>query len=174
AKDDDSIVEMTYDSLSRALTEKQGPNPFGAAAKTVTYTYDAESNLTKIDYPSGFDANRTYDDIGRLTEIEDGSSVSVQAMSYYGGGYRKSVLDHGNTTTTTFSYDGYRRPTEISHEDSNPTELAGFEYGWDKNDNPLYEAHSHNSGKGFVYSYDRSNRLTRALTEVADPAAEVA
>ncbi len=140
---------MPHDSLSRVPTEKQGPNPFGSAAKTVTHTYDAESNLTKMDYPHGdaevgFDVGRTYDDVGRLTEIDDGSSVSVQAMSYRGGGDRKSVLDHASTTA--HSYGGNRRPTAIRHEDSTPTEFAGLAYGWDRSDSPVCEAQSHGGG----------------------------
>ncbi len=33
AKDDDSTVQVTYDSRSRVLSEKQGANPLGAEAR---------------------------------------------------------------------------------------------------------------------------------------------
>jgi YD repeat-containing protein len=37
AADDDSIVQLTYDSLSRVLTEVQGANPLGTTGKTVVF-----------------------------------------------------------------------------------------------------------------------------------------
>jgi RHS repeat-associated protein len=43
-----------------------------------------------------------------------------------------------------------------------------------QNDNPLYETRSHQSGKGWVYGYDKANRLVTALDQCDDPAAEVA
>ena len=73
ASDDDSTVQLTYDSLSRVLSEVQGDNPLSGEAKTVGYTWDAEGNRTKIDYPSGFDANEARDDLGRISAITDGS-----------------------------------------------------------------------------------------------------
>ena len=48
AADDDSIVNLTYDSLSRVLTEQQGSNPLGSTGKTVTYAWNAEDEQTKI------------------------------------------------------------------------------------------------------------------------------
>ncbi len=174
AKDNDSIVQFTYDSLSRILTEVQGDNPLASSGKTTSYTYDAEGNRTKIDYPSGFDANEARDALGRISSITDGSSATVASFDLYGPGLRKKKTTFGNTTTANFSYDGFRRPTEIAHKTSTPTTFASFEYGWDKNDNPTYEARSHQSGKGDVYSYDRANRLINVKTDCDDPAAEVA
>ena len=173
ATDDDSTVEWTYDSLGRALTEKQGDNPFGTSAKTVTRTFDAEGRATQIDYPSGFESHRTFDDVHRLTAIEDKSSVSIADLDLHGGGGRRKQVSFGNSTTASYTYDGFRRPTDIVHEDSSSTELAGFEYGWDKNDNPTYEERSHQSDQGDVYAYDRANRLVTVLQDVDDPANEV-
>ncbi len=174
ASDDDSIVQFTYDSLGRVLTEIQGSNPLGATGKTVTYTVDAEGNQTEIDYPSGFEAHRTFDELNRLTLLEDSSSNDIASWTRYGAANRRDVLSYENGTTTTWGWDGFRRPTTITHEDSGSSEFAGFTYGWDKNDNPTFEARSHQSGKGDVYTYDRANRLTKVLQDVDDPANEVA
>lgn len=174
AKDNDSIVQFTYDSLSRVVTELQGSNPLGSTGKTVTNTWDAESNLTHIDYPSGFDVERTYGETAMLTEVEDGSSASIATFQHWGPHHRMKQMVLGNGTTANYGYDGFRRPTEILHKTSGSTEFAGFDYGYDANGNPRFEARSHQSGHGDVYTYDKANRLTRALTDVVDPAAEVA
>ncbi len=169
AKDDDSIVQYTYDSLGRVLTEKQGPNPLGTAGMTVTFTYDDGGNATKIAYPSGFEARRTFDEIGRVTAIDDKSDADVADFDLYGAGSRRKQVSFANGTTSTYTYDGFRRPTDIAHEDSGSTEFAGFEYGWDKNDNPTYEERSHQSDKGDAYDYDQANRLIEVLQDADDP-----
>lgn len=174
AADNDSIVNFTYDSLSRVLTEEQGSNPLGSTGKTSSYTWNAEGERTKITYPSGFEARETRDDLGRMIEIKDQSNVSVATFAIYGAGGRLQTLGSGNGMVGTWSYDGFRRPTDISHKTSSATERAGFEYGWDANDNPTYEERRHLSGHGEVYTYDKANRLTKVLRDVTDPSAEVA
>jgi RHS repeat-associated protein len=174
ATNDDSIVNFAYDTLSRVLTEQQGQNPLGTTGKTVSYTYDAESQRTQVSYPSSFAANESRDAIGCLMGVTDGSSATIASFDMYGAMMRTKKTTFGNGASANYTYDGFRRTTDISHQDSGHTEFAGFTYGWDKADNPLYEARSHQSGHGDVYSYDAANRLTRTLTDVADPAAEVA
>jgi RHS repeat-associated protein len=167
-------VQLTYDSLSRVLTEVQGSNPLGTTGKTVSYTWDAESNRTKIDYPSGFDANEARDALGRITAITDSSSNTVASFDLYGAGLREKKRTLANGTYTEVAYDGFRRPTDIDHKGSGGTRFAGYAYLWDANDNPLMEKRAHKSGKGDVYSYDKVNRLTKVLRDVDDPAAELA
>jgi YD repeat-containing protein len=93
-------------------------------AKTVTYTPDLEGNVTEVAYPSSFSAVRTIDDDGRVSAIEDGSSNDIVSWAFYGGGHRTKTATFGNTTTATYSWDGFRRPTSISHKDSSPTGSA--------------------------------------------------
>lgn len=174
AKNDDSIVEFTYDSLSRPLTEKQGDNPFGASAKTTTYTWDDESFRASVTYPSGFVANEVRDVLGRLVSVDDGSSNEIAAFDLYGAGGRTLQIGFGNGTKTEFEYDGYRRVADIAHKSSGGTPFAGFAYAYDANGNPLAETRSHQGGKGDVYTYDPANRLTKVLEGCDDPAAELA
>jgi RHS repeat-associated protein len=174
AADDDSIVNYTYNSLSQVLTEEQGNNPLSGSGKTATYTWNAENERTKVTYPSGFEARETRDDDGRLTEIKDQSNVSVAVFDEYGAGLRVKTTTFGNSTTSNYTYDGYRRPTDIAHKTSTPTQFAGYSYAYDANDNPLDEIQSHKSGHGFVYKYDKANRLTQVLADCVDPAGELA
>ncbi len=172
--DNDSTVDFTYDSLSRTLTEHQGANPVGGTGKTVTYSYDAEGNRTSVTYPGGFTALRAYDGINRLVQIDDGSASLVAEFDLYGAGARLQKTTFGNGTVATYGHDGFRRPTSIVHKDSSNTLVAGFSYGWDKLDNPLYEARTHSAGIGEVYAYDKASRLAQVLYGCGDPPAEVA
>ncbi len=174
AKDDDSTVQLTYDSLSRVLTEKQGASPLGSEAMTVTSTWDGESNRTKIAYPSTFEARRTYSNACCLLDIDDKDDDLIVSYTPIGRRHRRASTALGNGASTDYAYDGFRRTIDISHADSGSTEFAGFEYAWDANSNPLYEARRHDSGAGDLYTYDQANRLTDALIGVADPAAELA
>ena len=174
AQDDDSTVQLTHDSLSRVRTEKQGANPLGTEALTVTNTWDEESNRTRVDYPSGFAAKRTYAEVPCLMGVTDGSDTAIASFEVFGRHHRLAGTTFGNGTETAVGFDGFRRKTEIVHTTSSSSELAGFDYAWSLDDNPLYEARSHQGGKGDVYSYDKANRLVRTLTQVDDPAAEVA
>jgi hypothetical protein len=63
-------VQRTYDTLSRLLSETQGPNPLGQNGKTISYTYDDGGNRATCEYPSGFDLVYTTDAVGRWTKIE--------------------------------------------------------------------------------------------------------
>ena len=118
AKDDDSIVNLTFDSLSRVLTEVQGSNPLGTTSKTVSYSWNDESARTKIDYPSGFDANEARDALGRITAITDASSATVASFDLYGAGLREKKRTLANSTYAAVTYDGFRRPTDIDHKTS--------------------------------------------------------
>lgn len=174
AKDGDSIVQFTYDSLSRVLTEKQGPNPFGSSAKTVSFTWDAEGNRTRLDYPSGFVANEARDALGRLSSVTDGSSAAIASFALHGAGLRAKETTFGNGTRTVRTWDGFRRAAAIDHRDPSSATFASFAYLFDASGNPLCETRSHQGGAGDVYAYDEMDRLIRTLTGVADPAAEIA
>jgi RHS repeat-associated protein len=171
AADNDSTVDYAFDSLSRVLSEAQ---TYGGDTKTTTYgTWNAEGGLERLNYAGGFSAHRSYDDIDRLTSITDGTNP-VASFDLFGAGGRLKTTTLGNTTHTEYAYDGYRRPTSIYHETNLNVTFAGFEYDYDKNDNPLYEARTHKSGHGDVYSYDKLNRLTSVLLDCVAPAAEIA
>jgi YD repeat-containing protein len=94
AQDDDSTVQFTYDSLSRVLTEVQGDNPLEQTGKSVTTTWNAEDQPTKIAYPSTFEARRTLDVLGRLSVLKDDDDVTLASFDLYGPG--------GRTKKTTF------------------------------------------------------------------------
>lgn len=174
ARNNDSIVQYTFNSLSQITAELQGANPLGSTGKTVTTTLDQEGNATSIEYPSTFEVVRTIGNTGMLTDLEDGSSNPIASFQHWGPGHRMARTDFGNGTSSTRTYNGFREVTGIAHEDSGSTEFAGYDYGYDLNGNPLFESRSHLSGHGDVYEYDNANRLKKTLYDVDDPAAEIA
>jgi len=103
-----------------------------------------------------------------------GDRADIASFALCGAGQRRKTQTLQNGSQGFFSYDGFRRPTEISHKTGGGTQFAGFTYAWDKNDNPLMEQRSHTSDKGDVYTYDKANRLTKVLRDVDDAVAEVA
>ncbi len=143
----------------------------------MTTTVDAEGNQTEIVYPSGFEAHRTFDELNRLTLLEDSSSNDIASWTRCGAANRRDVLSYENGTTTTWGWDGFRRPTTITHEDSgssyppaSPTAgcVALLRAAHAGSDNPTLEARSHQRGKGDTAStrlgtYDRANRLTKVI-----------
>jgi RHS repeat-associated protein len=173
AKDNDVTVQLTWDSLSRKKTEVSGPNPISSYGKTTSYTYDDAGNLTRLDYPDGsFYVTRTYDDVNRLTLIEDGSSNDIVDIDFDSMSQRLSKYTFQNGTTTEFGYDGFGRITDLDHKTSTPTTFAGYDMAYDKMNNVLYEEWSHDSGKGHNYSYDKAYRLKKTLQVCNDPSAE--
>jgi YD repeat-containing protein len=168
-----ATVQIGYDSLSRKVSETQGPDPIGQDGKTMTWAYGDDHVRTSATWFSGYQLDYTVDAVGRWTKIQDQSQNDLVAWSYHGPGRRIAGVDYLNGTAETRVWDGFRRVEEIVHETSGQTEFAGFAYGYDKVGNPLYEARSHEGGKGDLYAYDKANRLVAALIGSDDPVAEI-
>jgi RHS repeat-associated protein len=174
ATNNNSTVQRAYDTLSRLVSETQGPNPIGTSGKTISYTYNDDGSRATCEYFSGYDLVYTSDAVGRWTKIEDASSNDLVTQSFYGPGFRSYQVDYLNGTQTTIGYDGFRMPTDIDHADSGSTVFSGFDYAFDKMGNPTYVEFTHDSGQGNLYAYDQAYRLTSAQMGSADPSAEAA
>jgi hypothetical protein len=103
AEDDDFTVTFTYGSLSTVLSETQGANPLGTTRETVSYAHD-DGNLTKVVYPSVFEAHRSYYTVSRLKSVVDHNTDLVASFALHrGGGSARSVSDC-LIRTTRFAY----------------------------------------------------------------------
>ena len=87
AQDDDSVVEMKYDSLGNITQESQTLS--GAPTRNVLSQYDLLGNRTKLTYPSGKEINFTYDGLYRLKTISQNLKL-IAEYSYIGPGRVKS------------------------------------------------------------------------------------
>lgn len=175
AKNSNSTVQFSYDTLSRLVSETQGPNPIGQNGKTISYTHFDDGSRATCIYASGYRVNYTTDGNRRWTEIEEhSSSNTLVTMTFYGPGFRQHRASYYSGAKEEKAYDGYRFVTDVDHIDSLQAVFAGFDYAYDDMGNPLYEARSHDSGKGDVYAYDKAYRLTDAVTGSTTPTTESA
>jgi RHS repeat-associated protein len=99
-------VAYTYDSLNRLATVVDNRLPNGL--NTTTYTYDPASNLATVTYPNGLQSSFTYDDLNRVTALNNGKA----SYSYTLGptGSRQSAAESSGRTLS-WNYDGIYRLT---------------------------------------------------------------
>jgi len=105
------VTDYSYDAAGRPDTisdSRVGGAPFD-------YIWETKANLVReIIMPSGSKQYKTYDPIGRLSEIkavnESEDVVSRYAYTYNSAGQRKDVVFHDNTKTI-YSYDAKRQLT---------------------------------------------------------------
>ena len=184
---DDSIVDLSYDSLSNVIQETQllplGP---GAGSGTVTAEYDGESNLLSCTYPGGRTIGCTYDVLDRKQTISDDTTAQPGPMiaDYkYVGRYRVAQRDYGNDTRLTYAYDGggatapvnpandfgVRQVVGTTHTfdlgGPSPVVLDRRTYTWDKMYNKTRREDTRAGGPRLRhdYTYDPAYRLTRTV-----------
>ncbi len=169
--DDDSVVEMGYDSLSRVIEEVQN----GRSVRTLR---DGVGNPVECQYPGGRVIRRAFDDLERTKRIEDGASVL--AAYEYKGPWRLFKRTTGNGIEERSDYDSDRRVTSKVHRRmSDNAVVAGFQYAYNAEDQKLFEKVMHPSaqgptGSGQVYRYDSLYRVREVKYGVADPEGEAA
>ena len=172
---DDAMVTYAYDSLSRLLEEVQN-------GKAVSSQWDGSSNRLALIYPNGRKIETSYDKLDRIDTIKDsGSATNIVDYDYigpgrvlertYSNGVRMTFLD--DKRTKDVGYDKARRTVKLRHLTEDNDLVAGFEHGYDRAGNKLYETRLHEfSGKknvGDVYTYDSVYRLTAFNRDVIDP-----
>lgn len=172
---DDATVAYAYDSLGRLLEEVQN-------GKAVSSQWDGSNNRLALIYPNGRKIETSYDKLDRIDAIKDsGSAINIVDYDYigpgrvlertYSNGMRMTFLDDKRTKNE--GYDKARRLVKLRHLTEDNDLVAGFEHGYDRVGNKLYETRLHEfSGKknvGDVYTYDSVYRLTTFNRDVIDP-----
>jgi YD repeat-containing protein len=124
---------MTYDALNRVTVEQE---PF---TQTLTMSYDATSNRTQVqDSLSGMTTS-VYDAGNNLTTRKQSSSLTQFRLdfTYTARDQLASVTRWEDLVqivkagTTSYSYDGVGRVTNIEHFASGGIALANFTYTYD-------------------------------------------
>lgn len=172
---DDATVTYAYDSLSRLIEEVQN-------GQAVSSQWDGDNNRLALIYPNGRKIGTVYDRLDRIDTIKNsGSPTNIVDYDYIGpgrflertymNGVRLSYLD--DKRTKDIGYDGIKRRVKHRHLTENNTLIAGFEYGYDREDNKLFETrlHEFNGRKniGDVYEYDSIYRLITFKRDVVNP-----
>jgi len=146
-----------YDTRNR-LTSKQ--TPFG----TLSYTYDAASNLLtlKSSNSGGVSDTYTYDQLDRLSTVTDPSGGTTYAYDAVGN-LQNFVYPNG--VTHAYSYDTLNRLTQMGAS-ANAAAISNYAYTLGLAGNRLTVAEL--SGRSVAYGYDSLYRLT-SETVTADP-----
>lgn len=98
------VKEFVFDNLRRVQSEI---TTVDGIPHTITYNYDAYSNVSKTIYPSGVEVNNTYDNHGNLTSVTGGSAgaqttlfTAHQQNAY--GQYTSYTLANGKTSQMAY------------------------------------------------------------------------
>jgi RHS repeat-associated protein len=98
------VKEYTYNGLKKVQTEK---TTIAGVPYITNYNYDADGNLSKINYPSGIEINKVYDNNGELISVTGGNPGAqtslfsgVQQNGY--GQYTAYTLANGKTSQITY------------------------------------------------------------------------
>ncbi|MCR4318024.1 MAG: hypothetical protein NUW37_16895, partial [Planctomycetes bacterium] len=191
--DDQTFVQRRYNTFS--INDHETQTVFGVSTKDVYEYYDTIGNMTGSLYPTGYQTNYSYDNLYRAYKVEgdDGSGPQVLSTNQFAGTQKRLSqrdLFGGLREIRTYEKSGCGcytsgRVTSIITEDlaaidtgvnpTNPQLVTGFEYGYNKEDQVMFEAQTHdfdfaeNSPRGFVYQYDAAYRLTGVASDVLDP-----
>jgi RHS repeat-associated protein len=185
-------VAYTYDSLNRLATVVDNRLPAGANA--TTYAYDPASNLATVTYPNGLQSTFQYDDLNRVTALNNGKASYTYTLGPTGS--RQSATESSGRTLN-WSYDGIYRLTNetitldpmskngtvaygldpvgnrLSQTSSIPgIPTASFLYDFDDRIQPPTESY-HPNGNTLVsgsrtFTYDFANRL-KSMTMSGSP-----
>src|SRR5208283_2112479 len=127
---------------------------------TTTYTYDAASNLATVTYPNGLQSTFTYDDLNRLTALNNGKASYTYTLGPTGN--RQSATESSGRTLS-WSYDGIYRLTNETISLDPRSKNGAVTYGLDPVGNRLTESVSQGSNLPGVpsgtFGYDANDRL---------------
>ncbi len=170
AKDNDSGVLRSHDSLSRVTREILN-------GQTTTCVYDGVGNQTQCTYPGGRVISCDFDDLERKEIISDGDSL-IAEYHYVGPG-RVTRRIFGNGTQTDYTYDGItgipNEPSDfgvkqiVRTKHSLPDDPAVIvddrTYTWDRMYNKTQRKDVRAGGPQLThdYTYDSIYRLLRTV-----------
>ncbi|MDO5560512.1 MAG: DUF1906 domain-containing protein [Oscillospiraceae bacterium] len=152
-------ITRTYDELNRVKTYT---DTFG---KMITYTYDLENNLSRIDYPDeGAEkifVEYKYNEANQLTDVTDWKGNNTE-YKYNSLGELKNIKRPDGSEQYNF-YDNAGNVQQITDLNADGDRLNAYSYTYDKNSD-LKTVESFNDNKTYNYNYDKLGRITD-LTE---------
>jgi RHS repeat-associated protein len=118
---------------------------------TTSYTYDSAGRIHTVTTPDGVVATRSYDDGGRLTEINYPGTTDDVSYTYFADGTRHTMTD--GTGTTTYAYDANDSLTSVQNGGG---QIIG--YGYD--DASQLTSITYPGSKTVSYGYDNAGNMT--------------
>ena len=125
---------------------------------TVTFQYDEAGNQVLTQYPDGTTEERTFDALGRVTQIvlRNGTTIlNLHAYEYDQVGNPVRVVQNGVQHYAV--YDDKNQLTDWCAQDPCGATTPGLHYTYDPAGNRLTETRD---GATTTYTYDNRNRLT--------------
>jgi len=145
-------TSFEYDAAARMFKATRGPD-------VVTYTLDANGNITRQDNPNGTYVETTFNDADQPTAIvhrkSDGTIFARFDILYNSDGLI-SQSDELDGSRTTFGYDALHRVTSDVRTGTNPYNIA---YTYDPAGNRLTRV---KDGVTTNYAYDAADRMLTA------------
>ncbi|MFF7183161.1 RHS repeat-associated core domain-containing protein [Streptomyces sp. NPDC008121] len=152
----------TYDPHTGAATSVFDPDDPGATR--ITYTYDADGNVTDVTYPDGTAVRQKFGDNGQLQQVTDAAGLTTFYTCNPDGTLSKAVQHERNDTgspvkaSVAYTYDGLGRITKTERgngvvTDTQFTATSQIKHEKTSKDGSLLtEA---------AYTYDAHNNLTQ-------------
>jgi RHS repeat-associated protein len=158
-------TKYTYDLLGR-LT--QAAETIGTTNYPVSYQYNEAGEITSLTYPSNRVVSRTYDAIGRLLSVANGSSNYVSNVAY-NPDFLSTGYTFGNGVAATFGFSSDRLQLQSINYANSGTTLFGqtFTYGQTSSNNFELTSitDSVDTGRNMTYGYDSLGRLSTAQSQ---------
>ena len=154
-------VDLNNPNDPDLLTEVEYPD--GTFLK---FTYDAGGRRIRSVDQTGFTVNYTYDALGRLSKLTDGSGNLIVQYTYDAAG-NLVQKDMGNGTRTVYTYDGDGDVLSITNYAPDHTTVNSFDdYTYDALGNVLTDT---NQDGAWNYTYDADGQLVHAVFTLKQP-----
>jgi RHS repeat-associated protein len=154
---------FSYDSLGRAT---QVATTVDGATYTMGATYDANSRLTKVSYPSGFTARYGYNSLGFANQLSDDATGQTRwtanAMDAEG---HLTQTTAGNGLVTTRGFDS-KTGRLLSIGTGSSSAVQNLSYTYDLLGNALSRSDA-NTSLSESFGYDALNRLTSSTVNLS-------
>src|ERR1700730_17029859 len=163
---ENAAVARTYFNDNLLKSETTTTTTDSSTPRTVSYTYDSDSNRATIQYPHGTHSySYNYTTRNQLRTLIDNSNNGTVASYTYDPNGNLLARSLANSSSSTFTYDTLDRITHISHVLADTTRT--FDYAYDEVGNRKWTKRDGNTGD--VFGYDLNGQATSALLNVANP-----
>ncbi|WP_454645471.1 RHS repeat-associated core domain-containing protein [Bradyrhizobium liaoningense] len=155
---------VTYDALGRP---SQVSTTVDGATYVVGATYDAQSRISKVSYPSGFTARYGYNALGFANQLSDDATNfnywTANAMDAEG---HLTELTSGNGLVTNRTFETTTgRLSSLTTGSGAGTAVQNLGYTYDRLGNPLSRTDA-NTNLSETFTYDTLNRLTSSTVNL--------
>jgi RHS repeat-associated protein len=156
----------SYDLLGRRTQLQKVVNN---VTYTVGYTYNLDSGIATMTYPSGRVVKRNYDTVGRPQSVQNNATSTNYASGMtYNADNELTGLTFGNGVVESISYTAQRYQLNSIGYTNSGTTLFGVTYGYTQNGGNTGQitsiTDSVDAGRTVNYTFDALHRLSTAVT----------